>query len=143
MIAVCQCLYDCLKFPLVRGPKVYGHAKTGCQGQFLLHRIIVVKLVVQLPLVAELFTYQMASVGCGVNQHIVRALAKPAFQDCLQILVLQLIVFKGKVVHINDELVIPVLNLFQHIGKRLKLMLIYLNDTQSPAVIFIEHRLDA
>ena len=101
------------------------------------------KIVVQLPLVAEFLPDQMAAVGGGIDQHIARPLPKTALQNSLQIFILQLIFLKRKVIHIDNELVIPILDLLQHIGKRLKLVLVYFDHAQAPAVVFVENRLDA
>ena len=85
----------------------------------------------------------MTAVGGGVNQHVSGAFSQTPLKDRLQIFILQLIVLEGQVVHVDDELVVPVLDLLQHVGERLKLVLIYLNDTQPLVIIFIQDRLDA
>ena len=57
----------------------------------------------------------MAAVGGRIDQHIIRAFSQSSFQNSLQILIFQLVILKGQIIHVNDKLVIAVLDLLQNI----------------------------
>ena len=73
------------------------------------------KIVIQLSLVAEFLPDEMAAVGGRIDQHIIRAFSQSSFQNSLQILIFQLVILKGQIIHVNDKLVIAVLDLLQNI----------------------------
>ena len=85
----------------------------------------------------------MSSVGRRINQHIVRLLLQTAFDHGLQVLVFRLKFLETQIVHIDDKLIIPVLDLRHHVIQIMKLMLIELNDAQPSVIIFIGDRFDA
>ena len=75
-MAIRQRLYNGLKLSLIRRAVIDGYPEPGCQRQLFLHRVVVVGLVVQLPLVAELLTDKVAAVGGCIDKHVARALAQ-------------------------------------------------------------------
>ena len=86
---------------------------------------------------------EMAAVGCGIDEDIVGLCFHTSFDDCLQVFVLDLEVLKGKVVHVNDKLVITGLDLGNHIGKILELVLVDLDETEALRIELVECRLDS
>ena len=136
-------LYDLPELRLVRRAEIDRNAEAVNQGKLLLHRIVGVKLVVPLLFVAEFFPDQVPSVGGGVDQHVVRLLLQSALDDRLQILVFRLKILKAQIVHVNDEPVIAVLDLRDHVVQIPELVAVYLNDTQAPVVVFVGDGLDA
>ena len=85
----------------------------------------------------------MPAVRGGIDQNIFRLLFQSALNDCLQVLVFDLKFLKGKIVHINDEFVIPVLDLRNHLVQILELMLVNLNDPKPLIIVTVQDRLDA
>ena len=75
---------------------------------------------------------QMTAVGGRVDQDIVGLCLHTALDDGLQELVLHFKFFKGQVVHIDDEAVVPVFDLGDHIGEILELMFVNLNHAADP-----------
>ena len=84
----------------------------------------------------------MPAVGGSVDEYVVRLFLQPALDDCLQIFILDLELLKGEVVHVNDKLVVPVLDLGDDIVEVLELMLVHLDHPQSLVVVFVEDSLD-
>ena len=80
--------------------------------------------------------------GC-VDQYVVRFLLQAALDHCLQIFVFNLELLEGEVIHVNNELIIPVLDLRNHIVQVTELMFVHLDQTQSPVIILIGDRLYA
>ena len=82
---------------------------------------------------------QMPSVGGGIDQDIVRLLFQSALDDRLQIFIFDLKFFKAQIIHVNDEFVIPVFNLGNHIVQILELVLVHLDNTQPAVIIFVDN----
>lgn len=53
----------------------------------------------------------MSAVTCRIDQDIVRFLFQTTLNDCFQVFILNLKLFKGQIVHINDKFIISVLDL--------------------------------
>ena len=79
----------------------------------------------------------MTAIGSRIDQHIFRSPSQSALNDGFQILILQLALLERKVIHVNDKLVITVLQLLQNRGQCMELMLIDLYDPQSLAIVCI------
>ena len=84
----------------------------------------------------------MTSVGCGINQDILRFCLNTAFNNCFQELVFNFMLFKRKVIHINNKAIIAVFNLCNNVGQVSELMLINLNHSQTLVIISINNSLD-
>ena len=110
------------------------------QGQLLLHGIGVVHVLGMLHVlpVGEILLDQVPAVGGGVDQDVVRLGLEAALDHSLQVLVFDLKLLKGEIIHINDELVVPVLHLRDDIGKILELVLVDLNESQSLGIELVE-----
>ena len=85
----------------------------------------------------------MATIGGCINKNIVRTFFQASLNDSFQVFVLNLKLFKGKVIHVNNEFIISVFDLCNQLIQILKLMLVNLNHTKSLIVIFIQDALDA
>ena len=144
-IALRKLCHDPEVFLLGRLGEADGHAEAGHQGQLFLHGIRAVHTVVLLHVaaVAPGLPDDVAPVGGSVDQHIVRLRLHAALDDRLQVLVLDLELLKGQIVHINDKAVVPVLDMGNHRGEILELMLIDLNHPQALVIVFVQDRLDA
>ena len=88
-------------------------------------------------------TDQVAAVAGGIDQDILRLLLQPAFNDCLQVLVVGLKILEGQIVHIDDKPVIAVLDPVDHGIQIMQLMLVQFDDTQATVIVLVEDRLDA
>ena len=95
------------------------------------------KLIIQFPLVAEGLLDEVAAVGGRIDQDVVRPGLHTTLDDRLQKFVLNLEILKGKVIHVNDKLVITVLHLLQNRGQCMELMLINFYNTQSLTIVCI------
>ena len=84
----------------------------------------------------------MTPVAGRIYQDIIRFLLQTALNYCLQILVFNLKFLKRKIIHINNKLIIPVLDLRNHIIQILELMFIDFDHTKSLIIILIQDRLD-
>ena len=84
----------------------------------------------------------MAAVRCGIDEHVLRLFLKSALDDRLQILVFDLKLLEGEIIHIDDELIIAVLDLRDHTIQILELMLVYLDHTEALIIVLIQYRLD-
>ena len=93
-------------------------------------------------LVTGLLSYQVSSVTCRINQNIVRLLLQTTFDHCFQIFVLNLKFFERQIIHIDNKLIVSVLNLCDYIIQILKLVLVYLNDTKTFIIVTIQDTLD-
>ena len=102
---------DLLEFFFVRGSEVNRNAEPGHERKLLLNRIIRMKIAVQLLVVTEAFLDQMAPVRRRINQDIVRLLLQSTLNYRFQILVFDLKLLKGKIIHVNNKFIIAVLNL--------------------------------
>ena len=100
------------------------------------------KLVVQLPLVAELLPDQMAAVGGGADPHVFRRRLRPALHDGLQIFIGGLVFLKGQVIQKQKKAVVAALHLPQNVGDQVILLLVKLNEPQSLTGIFVDEGLD-
>ena len=84
----------------------------------------------------------MAPVGCRIDQDIVRSCFHTALDHSLQIFVLNFKFLKGKVIHINDKLIVPVLDICDHRRKILELVLVNLDHAKAIIIILIDDRFD-
>ena len=101
------------------------------------------KIAVQLLVVTEAFLDQMAPVRRRIDQDIVRLLLQSALDYRFQILVFDLKLLKGKIIHVNNKFIIAVLNLRDDLIQILKLMLVDLDDAQSAVIVPVQDCLDA
>ena len=101
------------------------------------------KIAVQLLVVTEAFLDQMAAVRRRIDQDIVRLLLQSALDYRFQILVFDLKLLKGKIIHVNDKFIIAVLNLRDDLIQILKLMFVNLDDAQSAVIVPVQDCLDA
>ena len=85
----------------------------------------------------------MTAVGCRIDQDIVRLRLHTAFDDGLQELVLDLKFFERKIIHVDDELVIAVLDLGDDRREILELVLVDLDHAQALRIELVDDRLDA
>ena len=86
---------------------------------------------------------EVTAVGCCVDQHIVWLCLDATLDNSLQELVLDLKFFEGEIVHVDNELVVAVLDLGDDRGKILKLMLVDLDHAQALWIKLIDDGLDA
>ena len=66
-------------------------------------------------LVAEILLDQVASVGGGIDQDILRLFLQPSLNHGFQILIFNLKLLKGQIVHVYDKAVISVFDLGNYI----------------------------
>ena len=142
LIPFCQLANDLLEFFLVWFPKVDGNSKSCHQGEFLLDGIVGVELFVPLLLIPEGLPDEMAPVGGGIDQDVVRLFLKTALDHGFQVFIFNLKFLKGKIIHINDKTIVTVFDLGDDFIKVLELMLIGLNDTKSLIIILVQDSLD-
>ena len=95
MITLRQCLYDILEFLFIGSTEVNRHAETIYQRQLLLYGITGVHILTGLFLVAVILTDEMTTVGCRIDQNILRLFLQSALDDCLEVFVLDLKFFKA------------------------------------------------
>ncbi len=114
-VSLRQYPYDILKLLFIRRGKENRNAEAGHQRKLLLNRISRMKVVPSLLLVGKLFPHQMPPVGSGVNQHVLRLFLKPALNNGFQIFILYLKILKAQIIHVNNEFVISVFNLGNHL----------------------------
>ena len=86
---------------------------------------------------------QMSPVGGRIDQDILRLRLKTALYDCLEILVLDLELFKRQIVHVDDEPIVAVLDLRDDALQVLELVLVDFDHSKALAVIAVQDRLDA
>ena len=140
----CQGVDDVHILLRTRAEEADGDAEAVRQGELLLHGIAVVDVVrVEAGLILEGFPHQVAAVRGGVDQHVFRLRFQAALDDGLQVLVLQLRFLEGEIVHVNDEAVVPVLDLVDDPGEILELVLVDLDHPEAPGVVHVQDRLDA
>ena len=93
--------------------------------------------------VMEALPNQMSAIARCIDQNVGRLFLKAALNDRLQILILRLVLFEGKVVHVQNKLIIPVLDAGNDIVEIAELVPAHLNDPKSPLIILIGNCLDA
>ena len=84
----------------------------------------------------------MSAVRSCIDQHIIRLSLKPALNYRFQIFIFNLKFFKRQIIHINNEFIIAVLHLCNHIVQVLELMFIHFDHTESLIVILIQDCFD-
>ena len=127
-----------------RSAVINRYSEAVCQRQLLLYGISAV-LVGKLHAVAvmEALPNQMSAIARCINQNVGRLFLKAALNDRLQIFILRLVLFEGKVIHVQNELIIPVLDAGNDIVEIAELVPAHLNNPKSPLIILIGNCLDA
>ena len=119
-----------------------GNTEPGHQGEFLLHGIGAVEFIIAVCPVGPGLTDQVAAVGCCIDQHILGLGLKTAFDDRLEIFVLNLEFFEREIIHINNKAVVAVLDFGQDPLQITKLVFIDLDHAKAPVIILVQDRLD-
>ena len=99
-------------------------------------------IIHDLQLVTGFLSYQMSSVTCCIDQDIVRLLLQTTLDHCLQIFIFDFKFLEWQIIHIDNEFIVSVLDLGDHIIQILKLMLIHLDNTKSLIIITVQDSLD-
>ena len=135
--------HNSIVFCLDRCAEVDRNTKTQRERQLLLDSVRGVHILADIALLVSVgFPHQVPSVARRVDQDIVRPLFHAALDHRLEILVVCLIFLKGQVIHIDDEAVIPVLDLRDDVDQILELMTVNLDDPQSSVIVFVQNRAD-
>ena len=136
--------HDFMILLVAGGSVVDGDAEAVCQRELLLHGIsaVLVRKVRAVP-VMEALADQVSAVARRINQDIGRLLLQAALDHRLQILVLRLVLLEGKIIHIQNELVVPVLDAGDHVVEIAELIAAHLNDAKAPLIILVRDGLDA
>ncbi len=139
-----QTQYDFIELLFVRLGIADAASKTAGQGQFFLYRVGMVNLRVNLHVISVIpgLLNKMAAVGGSINQNVIRLGFHATFNNGFQKFVFDFKIFKGQIVHIDDEFIISVFNLGDDLRKILKLMLVNLDHPQPLTVKFIDDGLD-
>ena len=88
-----------------------GQAETCRERELFLHSIILVHVVLDgIGAVCPRLANQMAAIARRVDQHVVRLDLETAFDDGLEVLVLDFEFLERQVVHVDDKFVIAVLD---------------------------------
>ena len=129
---------------LARFGVIDGNTKTVDQRQFLLHGIRTMHTFILLYIVAvaPCLPDQMTSVGCRIDQNIIRFRLHTAFDDCFQEFIFNLKLLERKIIHINNELIISVFHRCNDIRQILELMLVNLDHTQALVIKLIDNGFD-
>ena len=85
---------------------------------------------------------KVTTVAGRIDQNIVRFTLQTTFDHSFQIFVFNFKFFEGKVIHVDDKLVIAVLDLSNDLVQILELMLVSFNDTKSLIIILVQDSLD-
>ena len=88
------------------------------------------------------FADKVTTVAGRIDQNIVRFTLQTTFDHSFQIFVFNFKFFEGKVIHVDDKLVIAVLDLSNDLVQILELMLVSFNDTKSLIIILVQDSLD-
>ena len=99
-------------------------------------------LQIQIMLVVPGLLYQVAAVGCGVDQDVVRSRLKSALDHSFKIFILYLEILERQVVHVDDEPVVPVLYTGDHGSEILELMLVDLDHPEALIIVLVYQGLD-
>ena len=95
---------------LARFGVIDRNTKTINQRKLLLHCIGTMHSLILLHIVtvAPCLTDQVTTVGCRIDQNIIRFRLHTTFNDCFQEFIFNLKFLKRKIIHINNELVVSV-----------------------------------
>ena len=136
---------DLLELGPVGDGVVDPHPEPGGEGELLLQGIGVVDVVLVLhvrPVLPGL-PDEVAAVGGGVEEDVVRLGLHAPLDDRLEELVLHLVLLEGEVVDEDDEPVVPVLHQGDDGGQVLELMLVDLDHPQALVVVLVDEGLHA
>ena len=88
---------------LVRRRESQAQPESGHEGEFFLHRVPGVYVVIQLTPVGETFPDYVAPVGGSVQSHVLRGLFHASLKQGFERLVLYFVLLERKVVHEQQE----------------------------------------
>src|SRR5690606_15485441 len=92
--------------------------------------------------IAEVFSDQVAAVGGGIDQHVIRPAFQASFQDSFQCSIVFGAVFKGEVIHKDDEFLGASAQYTDNLRKIAQMCLWNLHNTQSDIMVLIDQGLD-